>query len=172
MKFFLSLYFLFLTFSFSQEIHPKLLGFKDFLGKTWQGEFPNSSKENPQIDVQHWELILQGQAIKIRHSINDGEYGGESILVYNAKKDIIEFYYFTTAGFYTHGTMTVKNNIYTSHEYVIGNEDGITEVKSVATLLENGNIHVKSSYFKKGKWEEDSGHDLVYKLSPESKVKL
>ena len=50
--------------------------FEIFLGKRFQGEFYNSSKENPLVDIIHFERILNGEAIRITHSVNHGEYGG------------------------------------------------------------------------------------------------
>jgi len=37
-----------------------------------------------------------------------------------------------------------------SHEIVTGNENGITEVKSVGTILPVGKLHNKSQYLKNG----------------------
>lgn len=165
---------LIINFCFSQDsiLHPTLLPFKDFIGKTWRGEFPNSTQEKPIIDVQNWELILNGRAIRIMHSVNDGEYGGETIIIYNKRRNIFEFFYFTTAEFYTNGTMEINNNILTSHEYILGNEDGITESKSVASLQKNGDLHVKTMFLRKGIWDSNSETNMMYTLSPTDSVKF
>ncbi|MFN0069033.1 MAG: hypothetical protein ACKVYV_15520, partial [Limisphaerales bacterium] len=67
-----------LTASAAEEkkLHPKLEPFRLLLGKTWRGEFKNSTPEKPVIDVSRWERAMNGQAIRILHSINQGEYGG------------------------------------------------------------------------------------------------
>jgi hypothetical protein len=49
--------------------------FEPYIGKTYKGEFSESTPEKPVFDVQYWERILNGNGIKITHSVNDGEYG-------------------------------------------------------------------------------------------------
>jgi hypothetical protein len=53
---------------------------RPFLGKTWRGEFKNSKPDKPTIDVAHWERALNGKAVRVVHSVNNGSYGGESII--------------------------------------------------------------------------------------------
>lgn len=55
------------------KINEHLKPLLPFVGKTWKSEFPSSTPEKPVYDVQHWELILNGQAIRIMHSVNDGQ---------------------------------------------------------------------------------------------------
>jgi hypothetical protein len=129
-----------------------LQAFKPFIGKTWKGEFKNSTPEKPVFDVARWERALNGQAVRVTHSINNGEYGGESIIMWDEKKQSLVFYYFTTAGFYTSGTMKVENTKFISHEYVVGNQDGVTEVKGTGELTPDGKLISKSQYLKDGKW--------------------
>ena len=68
--------------SLSEHLKP----FERYIGKTFKGEFSNSTKEKPVFDISRWERILNGMAIKITHSVNDGEYGGVSIITWDAKK--------------------------------------------------------------------------------------
>ena len=68
--------------SLDEHLEP----FRPFLGKTWKGHFKNSTPEKPQVDVARWERALNGNAIRVLHSINDGAYGGESIIVWDEKK--------------------------------------------------------------------------------------
>jgi len=133
---------------------------KPFLGKTWKGEFKDSTPEKPIYDVSKWELILNGKAVRIMHSVNNGEYGGESIIIWDDSKKCLVFYYFTTAGFYTNGTITIEDGKMTSHEYVTGNENGITEVKSESKISPDGKLHTKSFYLKDGQWID--GHEISY----------
>jgi len=60
--------------SLDEHLEP----FRPVLGKTWKGHFKNSTPEKPQVDVARWERALNGKAIPVLHSINDGVYGGES----------------------------------------------------------------------------------------------
>ena len=117
------------------------------------------------------ELIneaLNGNAIKITHSVNNGEYGGESMIMWDAKLGSLVFWYFTTAGFYTQTTVIIEDGKLVSHEKVTGNENGITEVKSIMQLLSNGQLHTKSEYLQNGKWVD--GHEIYYKEAPGEQV--
>lgn len=153
--------------SFAQEkeakntlINEHLKPLSPFIGKTWRGEFVNSTAEKPMVDVQHWELILNGQAIRIMHSMNEGAYGGETIVMWDKEKEKLGFFYFTTAGFYTQGTFSMDGGKFISHEYVTGNQNGITEVKGIGQILEDGRLHSKSQYLQNGKWVD--GHEVYY----------
>ena len=143
-----------------EELAAELSMFKPFLGKTWKGEFKNSTPEKPIIDVARWERALNGNAVRVLHSINNGEYGGESIILWEAKQQSVVYYYFTTAGFYTHGTMKFEKNKFISHEYVTGNQNGITEVKGSGEIMPDGKLISKSQYLQNGKWVD--GHEAIY----------
>jgi hypothetical protein len=150
------------------DLAENLKLFKPFIGKTWKGEFANSTPEKPVIDVSRWERALNGQAIRILHSVNNGEYGGESIIFLDKQKSSLVFYYFTTAGFFTTGTMKLEDGKMISHEYVTGNQDGITEVKSTSELTADGKLLSKSQYLQKGKWVQ--GHEVTYVEDPSAQV--
>ncbi len=62
------------------------------------------------------------------------------------------FYYFTTAGFYTKGTMKVLSPTqFVAYEEVTGSKEGITKVRSISEL-KNDTFVVSTSYLKKGEW--------------------
>lgn len=152
------------------NLNEHLKPLEPFIGKTWKGTAPEPDPEKPFVDISKWERALNGQAVRILHSVNDGEYGGETIITWNVKKEAIEFYYFTTAGFMTHGTMSFSNGRIESREQVTGNKDGITEVKSVGSLLPDGRLHNKAYYLKNDKWEE--GHEFFYVEAPDEVVRF
>ena len=114
--------------------------FAPYLGKTWRGEFVNAKK--PTVDIARWERALNGQAIRTLHSINDGVYGGESIIMWDAKRKSLAYWYFTTAGFRTEGTMKIEDGALIGHETVTGNQQGVTEVRSTTRFLNDGRMHV------------------------------
>ncbi len=143
-----------------EELIEQLGPFQPFLGKTWKGEFKHSTKEKPMFDVSRWERALNGNAVRVLHSVNDGEYGGETIMFWDKAKQSLVFYYFTTAGFYTTGTLTIAGSKFTSHEYVTGNSNGITEVKGTGEVTPEGKMVSKSQYLQNGKWVE--GHEIIY----------
>jgi hypothetical protein len=133
----------------AQELEPRLVGLEPFLG-TWESEFKMG--DEVVTDVSHWERALNGTAVRNLHSLGDGIYGGETLLFFDETRDAIIFYYFTTAGFHTQGTMTLDSEgHWITLEDVVGNEDGITQVRS-ESRLEDGLLSISTQYFKSGVW--------------------
>lgn len=140
-----------------------------FVGKTWRGELAGSSAEEPRIDVSHWEWALNGKAVRILHSVNDGAYGGESLIFEDPEGEGLMFFYVTTAGFYTEGTLTFEDGKFISHEKVTGSvEGGVTQVKAVGEILPDGRLRSTSRYLKDGEWVE--GHSATYVEDPSAEV--
>ncbi len=48
----------------SATLSEHLIAFKPYLGKTYEGDFINSTKEHPMRDVLTWERSLNGQCNK------------------------------------------------------------------------------------------------------------
>ena len=149
-----------------RPLDENLAGLKPFLG-SWRGEFKRSTPENPIIDVALWERALNGKAVRITHSINEGAYGGESLVTWDAEKKAIIYHYFTTAGFQTKGTMQMNGKTLECHEIVTGNADGTTEVKATLALKEDGTMSSSAKYLKNGSWEQ--GHEATYKRAEGAK---
>lgn len=143
--------------------------FKPLCGRTWQGAFtgPDGTR---MTDVSRWELILGGQAVRTVHSLNDGVYGGESLMYWDAAAESLAFVYVTTAGFRTEGTIAVDGDAFTSHEVVLGRADGVTEVRATSRLRDDGSLEVVAEYLKKGTWVP--GHTVVYVETPQAQVKF
>ena len=152
------------------KLHPQLEPFRPYLGKTWRGEFKNSTPEKPMVDVARWERALNGQAVRVLHSVNDGAYGGESIIWWDKEKAQLTYHYFTTAGFTTSGTMTHTDGKFTALEKVTGNANGITEVRSVTEVRADGTMLTKAEYLKNG--QPAGGRETVYKEDPKAEVKF
>lgn len=150
------------------QLDEPLKAFAPLLGKTWKGEFKNSTPEKPVFDVTRWERALNGKAIRVLHSVNDGHYGGESLILWDAKRNTVAYWYFTTAGFRTEGTMKHEDGQWIAHETVAGAAGGITEVRSTSKILPDGRLHVKAEYLKDGTW--GVGREVHYKESPDAKV--
>ena len=142
--------------------------FAPLFGKTWKGEFANSTPEKPMVDVSRWERALNGKAIRVVHSVNDGMYGGESTILWDSQKKSLVYWYFTTAGFRTEGTMKYEDGVWSGHEVVIGGAGGISEVRSTTKLLPNGHMQVKAEYVKDGKSGES--RQVEYVETPDAKV--
>jgi hypothetical protein len=152
------------------ELDAHLAPLKPLVGKTWRGVFPNSTPEKPVVDVSRFEAALNGQAVRNLHSINDGAYGGESLMIWDKEKQTLVFYYFTTGGFYTTGTIQPQDAGFTTQESVKGDADGISEVRTTFRLLPDGRLHVHSEYLKQGKWVE--GRNMHYVEAPDAQVKF
>lgn len=152
------------------EMNPQLAPLAPFVGKTWRSVFPESTPEKPVVDVSRFELALNGQAVRNLHSINDGSYGGESIIYWDKAKQTLVYYYFTTAGFYTSGTMRSEGGALVSYETVTGNSNGITAVRGTSRLLPDGRLHVKTEYEKDGQWTP--GRDTYYSVDEKAVVRF
>lgn len=150
-------------------LDPHLEAFRPLLGNTYIAEFPNSTPEQPVHDVVTYERALNGKAIRSFHSINDGAYGGETIIRWEDSTESLVYHYFTTQGFMTTGTMTVEDGKYTAYEEVIGNADGTTAVRSSGVFSE-AKIEVNSEYLTNGKWTP--GHTGTYLPAPNATVKF
>jgi hypothetical protein len=149
-------------------LNPHLEVLRPLVGKTWKGTFNDSKPEKPTIDVARWERALNGQAVRLLHSINQGMYGGETLFVWNQKTQQVEYFYFTTAGYMTTGTMTAKDGRIDTREKVEGDAGGVTEVRGTSEILPGGKFHVKAEYLKNGQWV--LGHEVTYQEDPSSQV--
>ena len=158
------------TGTLAAELEPM----RPLLGKTWRGEFKNSTPEKPVADVMRGERALNGQAIRSLHSVNDGAYGGETIYRWDADKKSVVYHYFTTAGFMTTGTITFKDGKFVTHEVVsndTGGAGGVKEVRATSELLPGGIFRVKTEHLKDGEWKparetdykEDASARVVFK---------
>jgi len=151
-------------------LDPHLETLRPLLEKTWKqiSEPQPGSTNKPALDVARWERALNGRAIRILHSINDGLYGGESIIMWDETKQAVTYHYFTTATFTTTGTMTFKDGKIIVHEIVNGNAGGITEVRGEFEQRSDGTYHVKAEHLKDGKWSP--GREATYREDATAKV--
>lgn len=150
------------------EPNEHLAPLAPFVGKTWRGEFSTSTEENPVVDVQKWEWAIGGQAIRILHSINDGEYGGETMVLWDRERERLIYFYFTTAGFYTTGTLAERDGAFVSYEEVTGAQDGTTAVRATSVIRDDGTLFTTSEYLRGGEWVP--GHEITYVEDPDAEV--
>lgn len=151
------------------QLDPHLAPLAPFVGKTWRGEFKGSTPEKPQFDVSRWEVALKGKAIRTLHSVNHGQYGGESLIMWDARQGKLVSFYFTTAGFYTEATLEMRDGKLYSHEKVRGQQPGVSEVEATTELVA-GKMVVKARFLKNGTWVD--GHEITYVEAPDAKVEL
>jgi hypothetical protein len=152
----------------TEKLCDALKPLQPLIGKTWRGALKGSTPEKPIESIAQWERALNGNAVRILHSVNNGEYGGETIILWDPQKKSLVYFYFTTAGFFSQGAMTFENGKFISHETITGSQEGITEVNAITEILPDGRMHSKSQYFKKGQWED--GHEVIYVEDPTAKV--
>ncbi len=141
---------------------------RPLLDKTWTGVFKSSTPEKPVVDISRWEQALNGKAVRVLHSVNDGAYGGETIFMWDEKKQLVTYHYFTTAGFMTVGSLSFKDEKLITHEVVAGNAGGVTEVRGTSELLPDGAFRVKTEHLKDGEWQ--LGREVTYNQDPAAKV--
>ncbi|MFO1501657.1 MAG: hypothetical protein U1G07_25300 [Verrucomicrobiota bacterium] len=151
-----------------QSLDPHLEPLRPLLDKIWKGEFKNAKPEQPVVDIAQWQRALNGQAVRILHSINDGVYGGESIVRWDEPKQQVTYYYFTTAGFMTIGVLKSQGGKLITHETVTGSAEGITEVRGTSEIRSDGTLQVKTEYLKNGTWVP--GREVTYYETPTAKV--
>lgn len=150
------------------SLDPNLEGLRPLLGKTFRGEFKESTPEKPMFDVARYERAMNGFAVRVLHSVNDGAYGGETLIYWDKARKVVAYLYVTTAGFQTSGTLTISKGRFEALEEVVGDANGITKVRSVSELRADGKLAVKSEYFKDGQWS--LGREMTYAEAPSAKV--
>ena len=152
------------------KLNEHLEPFRPLLGKTWKGALKEPGKTGTSIDVSRWERALNGEAIRTLHSVNDGAYGGETIIIWEAGQKKLIYFYFTTAGFRTTGSFAIEGRKFIAEEEVTGDAQGVTRVRSTSELRDDGTLVSKSEYLKEGKWVP--GHEQVYSEEPAAEVKF
>jgi hypothetical protein len=122
------------------------------------------------VDVVRYEAALGGHAVRIRHAVNDGAYGGETLIVWDGAKQSLVYSYFTNGGFYTQGTMRAEGGVLATHEVVQGAAGGVTEVQAEISLDADGRLLVKARYMRDGQWGE--GRETRYEPAPNAVVRF
>lgn len=157
------------------QLSEHLAPFAPLVGKTWKGrvEAPGAAEgAAPVHDVSRWEAALGGQAVRILHALSDASYGGETVIVWDARKESLVFFYFTTGGFYTTGTLAFDDDgRFTSREEITGGSPhGITEVEAVGEILPDGRLKSSARYLKDGEWTD--GQTTIYEEAPDAVLVL
>ena len=151
-----------------KELSKHLLGFDNFIDKKFKGEFYNSTKEKPLIDVIYFERILNGEAIRISHSVNRGEYGGQYIITWNSDIERIESYYFSTGGeIKVSNVRIIKKEIIIEEDFS-KNENGIQKVKKIFRLNNDGLLENHIHYLMNNLWVKS--HEMNYDQNDSAKI--
>lgn len=128
------------------------------IGKTLRGE-PQTPEAGPQVaDIQTYSWAVGRHAISITHALEDGSYGGETLLYPNKEGDLV-YVYVTSAGFHTDGVMKENSKgQWVATEKVEGHPE-ISEVRSTS-YFEGDSWITESEYLKGGEWVP--GHGFIY----------
>ena len=151
-----------------KELSKHLLGFDNFIDKKFKGEFYNSTKEKPLIDVIYFERILNGEAIRISHSVNRGEYGGQYIITWNSNIERIESYYFSTGGEIRVSVVSIIDKEITIEEDFSKNGNKIQKVKKIFRLNNNGSLENHIYYLINNLWIKS--HEMNYAQNDSVKI--
>ena len=143
-----------------EELSKHLAGLQNFIDKKFKGEFYNSTKEKPLFDVIHFESILNGSAICISHSVNDGEYGGKYIIIWNSDIGKVESYYFSTGGEIKVSKARIHNKEITIEDDYLKNENGIKKVRKIYKLNDIGQLENHIEYLLNNLWVKT--HEMNY----------
>ena len=152
------------------EPDPRLAPLLPLVGKTWRGTLSAPGAAKPVVDVHRFDLVVGGRAVRSSHSVNDGEYGGESLFTWDEEKKVIVYTYVTNGGFYTTGTLAAEGGGFKSLEIVHGSAGGVTEVEATSQVLPDGRLHVKSRHLKDGQWVD--GREVYYAVDASAVVRF
>ncbi|NND72929.1 MAG: hypothetical protein HKN43_15245, partial [Rhodothermales bacterium] len=139
-----------------------------FVGKTWKGEVSPPGSEETLYDVSRWEWTLNRQAIRIRHSVGDGLYSGETLMTWDQRAGTVAYLYATTGGFFTRGTLRADDTFFEATEIVVGSADGILGVRSTGELLPDGTLRIISSSRKRTGWMD--ADTTIYVEDPDAQI--
>lgn len=142
-----------------------------FVGRTFRGE-PLEASSEANADIQSWDWALGGAGLSIRHALEDGSYGGETLIYHDNAADALAYVYVTNAGFRTEGIFLLEEDGSWQAEEDVSGHDTITKVRSTGRERLDGTLLSTSEYFKDGTWTP--GHEFLYRevfdMSPDLKT--
>lgn len=140
----------------------QLEAFVPYVGRTWKGLV---NADHQVYDVARWELALKGRAIRIIHSVANGAYGGESVIVWDHSTGKLLYTYFTTASFYTQGMGFVADDkrIFFEEE-VIGEAGGVSRNEVWMEITSDGMLRKTVRTLRSGAWSPWT--DVFYVEAP------
>ena len=139
-----------------------------FVGKTWKSDVSQPGAAQKLYDVSRWEWTLNGAAIRIRHSLGDGIYSGETLMTWDHRAKTFAYLYATTGGFFTRGTMKADSTYFESTEVIVGNADGILGIQSSGELLPDGSLRIISASRKRSGWMD--ADTTIYVVDPAAEI--
>ena len=131
----------------------------------WQTVPMTGGSDKKFKDVQKWEWVFGGRAMRLTHSVNDGAYAGESLIHWDGAQQKIIYRYVNTETFYTDGVITPTGDGLEVREFVRGATTGPTESLS-GYRIEDGKLIAWSKFKTNGKWGEIGTY--IYERAPDA----
>ena len=131
-----------------------------FVGRTFRGE-PTGEGADTVADIQSWDWALGGAGLSIVHALEDGSYGGETLIYQDGESDDLVYVYVTNAGFRTEGSFVLNEDGSWSAEEAVTGHDTITRVRSTGEERSDGTLLMISEYLSDGDWTP--GHRFIYR---------
>lgn len=132
----------------------------ELVGKTFLGG-PGGDSSEQTADVQYWSWAVGGSVLSITHALEDGSYGGETLVYRDNSTDGLAYVYVTDGGFMTQGSFTLDDEGgWVAEEEVTGHPT-ITKVRSTGVMKETGELVSTSEYFQNGEWV--AGNNFTYR---------
>jgi hypothetical protein len=140
-------------------LREELKSLQPLIGKTWFGEFKNSTPEKPIGDEVRFDIILGGKAVRSVHTVTGG-YSGETIFMWDPSTERVIFWYFTNDGMYSEGWIDNVGGV-DIHRALNFNGGDITAWQASVVINEDGTWSTEAQYFKNGSWTP--GHAITYR---------
>ena len=136
------------------------------VGTRWRGEPGESDKEHGQpADYSEWYKDLGGSVLVNRHVLEDGSYGGVTLVFRHRVTNALVFNYITSAGFRTSGSFTLNEDGTWSAEEDLEGLPHIDKVRSTGRINEDGTMSSVSEFHGADGWTP--GHTFVYTRTDE-----
>lgn len=146
-------------------LHPKLERLRPFLGVTWRGDLRDPGTKNRRIDVVRYDRTLNGEVVRMLHSMNNGDLGGEMVIRFSDEKDAVEYHYFTSAGFYVQGIMTFRGGRMIAEDQ---DAEGRPVLRTERWRKGDALVSVTRMY-REGEWTR--GTEQIYEPAPDEKIR-
>lgn len=146
-------------------LHQELEPMRPFLGITWRGDLTDPGSKHRRFDVVRYDRTLNGEVIRMLHSVNNGDLGGEMLIRYNEEAGRVEYHYFTSAGFLSTGTIRFRGLGFVAEDDV---KDGQVPMRTLRRI--DGDRLVSSTQMlRDGRWTK--GTEQFYEPAPDEKIR-
>ncbi len=146
-------------------LHEKLEQLRPFLAITWKGDLSDPGSKLRRFDVVRYDRTLNGEVIRMLHSINDGDLGGEMVIRYNEAAKRVEYHYFTSAGFLTTGSIRFNGRAFVAED----DEQAGQVPMRMERRIKGDRMISKTQMFRDGGWTR--GTEQFYVAAPEEKIR-